>query len=672
MAQTAPLEQPSSRATSGPGPNWAKPLWRAAPAAVFGLGLAITLLVWTDWRMHRREALRGSFETLVTKIGASIERRINANEQILRGIAGLFAASEQVSRTEFHDYVTILRLGERFPGIQAIGFTALTAGAAARPDAERAAGRDGAPTPIGESAGAGNAVRYIEPPDWRNQRALGRDMFAEPIRREAMLRAWLQDKPALSGRVILAQETDEDVQAGFLIYDPIYRRGAPHETTEDRRANLIGWAFSAVRMRNLMTALLGQSYPDLGTKIELEIYDGTDLTSRGLMYHSAPDLVPGPDSFRHEVRIDFGGHSWLIRARALPSFSARQGLLLEKGLLIPVAGLFCSLLLALVVWVLLRAHLRVAEALRATAQAHHELEDSQQRLQLIFDTSDVAIFLADLDGRITQANQRMAEMFRCPLGRLLGSHYIGHIHPSERELGRTCIRELFAQRIGLINVERRYSRADGSDFWGHFGGRTVRDTEGTAVGLVGVIADISHRKEAEEKIQFIAHHDHLTGLANRALLVERLAQALALAQRYRRQAGVLFLDLDGFKPINDQHGHQIGDLVLQEIATRLVERRRASDTVCRQGGDEFVIVVPETPGRDHLERLAEHVARAVARPITVAGLELRVTASIGLALYPDQGSTVEELLNAADSAMYLAKASRHRHAGEVGLDRRSA
>ncbi|WP_295591287.1 sensor domain-containing diguanylate cyclase [uncultured Lamprocystis sp.] len=235
-----------------------------------------------------------------------------------------------------------------------------------------------------------------------------------------------------------------------------------------------------------------------------------------------------------------------------------------------------------------------------------------------------------------------------------------HIHPAERAAGQQRMRELLAQGVAEVRLERRYWREDASEFWGQLGGHLIRDADGRPMGLVGVIADTTARKLAEEKIAYLAHHDYLTDLPNRALFVERLGQALTLARRYRRRLGLLFLDLDGFKVINDRYGHRTGDLLLQQVAARLREHLRASDTVCRQGGDEFVTLAPECQQAADLEHLAQTLATVIACPYNVLGVTLTLTASIGMALYPEHGEDVDALMHSADTAMYQAKkAGRH-------------
>ena len=168
------------------------------------------------------------------------------------------------------------------------------------------------------------------------------------------------------------------------------------------------------------------------------------------------------------------------------------------------------------------------------------------------------------------------------------------------------------------------------------------------------------REEAQQAMEHLALHDALTGLPNRFLMLGRLAQALSAAQRHGTRLAVLFLDLDGFKPINDRHGHHIGDEVLKIVATRLRDCVRDCDTVARHGGDEFLVALTDMRGTDDAAAVAVKVLAAVARPVDIGTLTLRVTTSIGIALYPDVASDGEALIRAADAAMYEAKAEgRH-------------
>jgi two-component system, cell cycle response regulator len=157
-----------------------------------------------------------------------------------------------------------------------------------------------------------------------------------------------------------------------------------------------------------------------------------------------------------------------------------------------------------------------------------------------------------------------------------------------------------------------------------------------------------------------AFHDSMTGLPNRALFDDRLVHAIALAKRHDWTLAVMFLDLDRFKVINDTHGHAAGDWVLKEVAKRLLQRSRAEDTVCRNGGDEFLYLLMNPQGNENIERIAGTLLKTIGQPIDMGDLQLVMKASIGFAVYPDNGTTGEQLIRNADAAMYRAKKSMNR------------
>lgn len=183
----------------------------------------------------------------------------------------------------------------------------------------------------------------------------------------------------------------------------------------------------------------------------------------------------------------------------------------------------------------------------------------------------------------------------------------------------------------------------------------VLNPEGQATHYVAVKLDITERKRAQEQLSHLAHYDALTDLPNRQLFFDRLGQALTLAQRQGHQVGLLFMDLDKFKPINDTQGHAVGDLVLQTVARRIEACLRASDTVGRVGGDEFVVLLPQLQQPAEALQVAEKIRSALERPMSIADLSLSVSACIGVALYPQHGQDTTTLAKNADTAMYQAK-----------------
>jgi len=175
------------------------------------------------------------------------------------------------------------------------------------------------------------------------------------------------------------------------------------------------------------------------------------------------------------------------------------------------------------------------------------------------------------------------------------------------------------------------------------------------LGLRGVMRDLTRRKEFENSLKYLAHHDTLTNLPNRILFNDRLQQSLALANRSFFLVAVLFLDLDNFKQINDTLGHDIGDLLLREVAARLLKKIRTIDTVARFGGDEFIFLLPEIKNISDAKRIVRRINEAFSDDFILRGNTVHVTASIGISFYPVDGSDGESLLKQADVALYRCK-----------------
>ena len=200
-----------------------------------------------------------------------------------------------------------------------------------------------------------------------------------------------------------------------------------------------------------------------------------------------------------------------------------------------------------------------------------------------------------------------------------------------------------------------YREIEGKRRYLSISGEPVRDAGGRFTGYRGVGRDITTQIEAEEKVRFVATHDGLTGLPNRTMFGELLQVAVATARRYKRTLAVLFIDLDGFKQVNDRLGHAAGDALLNEIAGRLTKCLRASDVVARLGGDEFIALLQELKEPLDAGAGAQKILSAVALPLTIQGEDCRVTASIGICLYPQDARDRDALVKQADAAMYLAK-----------------
>jgi diguanylate cyclase (GGDEF)-like protein/PAS domain S-box-containing protein len=235
-------------------------------------------------------------------------------------------------------------------------------------------------------------------------------------------------------------------------------------------------------------------------------------------------------------------------------------------------------------------------------------------------------------------------------------------HPEDLPAVRRMVAESIKERR-QYRIDHRIVRRDGVIRWVHEQGEFTFDQHGRPVSAVGAIVDITDRKEAEERLGFLAHHDALTNLPNRVLLASRLERSIAHALKSDRYTAVLFLDLDRFKIVNDTLGHRVGDLLLKAVAARLTQCIRPGDTIARTGGDEFIVVADDVASPDDASSVARKLVDSFVRPFRIGDDELYVTASIGISICPRDGGESDTLIRNADTAMYRAKdAGRNRYA----------
>jgi diguanylate cyclase (GGDEF)-like protein/PAS domain S-box-containing protein len=282
------------------------------------------------------------------------------------------------------------------------------------------------------------------------------------------------------------------------------------------------------------------------------------------------------------------------------------------------------------------------------------LRESEELFRAAFRNAAVGMALLAADGLAVRVNSRLCDMLGYPEAELLRRSFPHLIHPDDRP---RLLRYL--QRAGRERdhhgVECRYLRAGGAAIWCQIASSSIENESGQVAHHVLQLIDITARKQAEDYLTQLAHYDLLTGIPNRALFHQRLAQAISQARRHQGQLALLFVDLDGFKAVNDTMGHAVGDLLLQVVAERITQCVRADDMVARLAGDEFTVLLPRIRGTEAAERVARTIVRDLARPIVAQERILHVTSSVGVAIFPDAGHDVETLLAAADAAMYLAK-----------------
>ena len=288
-------------------------------------------------------------------------------------------------------------------------------------------------------------------------------------------------------------------------------------------------------------------------------------------------------------------------------------------------------------------------------QSELALYESEQRLELAVQGANLGLWDWDIPSGKVVFNGRWAEMLGYALEEIENtvSFWNALIHPDDLPCVEKALRSHMEGKTQFYETEHRCQHKNGDWVWVLNRGKVVgRDAAGKPIRAAGTVLDITVRKQHEDHIQHLAYHDSLTGLPNRTLMLDRLGQGLAHAQRQHRQLAVLFIDLDRFKVINDTLGHHVGDALLKEAAGRLREAVREEDTVARLGGDEFLIVLPR--GYDAV-RVARQALTLMAIPFKVFGHDLYVTASVGISVYPRDGEDSETLIKRADVALYRAK-----------------
>jgi two-component system, sensor histidine kinase and response regulator len=506
------------------------------PWLILFLGLTLTYLLQSGIREANRQSLHDEFNFRVNQIVTDIETRLHRYEELLDGAAGVFAASDSVNRSEFRSYVAALKVSGKYPGIQGVGFSLWVP----PPDRTRHIEKiraegfsDYAIRPAGERD-AYSSIIYLEPFDWRNQRAFGYDMYSEPVRRAAMARARDENETTISGKVRLVQETEQDVQAGFLMYLPVYRPGAPHSTLAERQANFLGWVYAPFRMNDLMQGILGKYFGEISSSVHLEIHDGATPTPESLLFDSGGHPAAQAGLFQASRPIHLLNHPWTLIVHSLPTFDAR--LASAKANIIALTGGVISLLLALVVWLLVTTRARalvMAESMTQTLREREaELEQHRHHLERLVEQRSAALHEAELKYRTVadftfdwetwiDATGRCA--YCSPSCERMTGHaareFIAHpelfadiIHPDDQPQVHAHFSTYTEARPAEI-LCYRIRHAEGHIVWLEHACQPVFDEQAGYIGRRASNRDITARKQAEEALE---HARDAAEAANRA------------------------------------------------------------------------------------------------------------------------------------------------------------
>gem|GEM_PF-5600756 len=458
-------------------------------------GLAATFVWHQAAEGDSRETLKVKFNYQAQEISSRVQQRMHTYEQILRAVRGLFAASKSVERDEFHAFVGSLQLEKQYTGIQGVGFSLLVAKEEKdqHVDTIRREGFSNYSIRPPGNRSLYTSIIYLEPFDGRNLRAFGYDMYSENVRRMAMERARDSDMASMSGKVTLVQEEGQRVQAGFLMYVPIYRNGSPHETLEERRINLMGWAYSPFRMDDLMEGILGM-HP---TDVDMEIFDGDVTQPNTLMYDSDGFLAstkPVTTLYKVIKRMDIAGHTWTIVLSSKPSFESQIDY--RRSQMILFGGVLISIFLYGIVWLLVYGRLRAS---RLAERMTDELRNNQERLALATEAGFIGIWDWDLvHNRLfwDDAMYRLYGIRKEDFGSVYEA-WLTLLHPEDKAYVEAEIK-------AALNGERecapefRTVWMDGSVHYLKAASRTISDHQGKKLRMVGINYDLTERKQAEQ------------------------------------------------------------------------------------------------------------------------------------------------------------------------------
>lgn len=621
-----------------------------------GVLLGVTAWLWYSSLQSSVASATQRFEFRNADVALAISQRFDNYEQVLIGGAAFVEGARSVNRADWRRYVDKLNLEERFPGILGLGYSKVVAPEEMQEFIEKTRRQDHKNFNIWPEGDRSlyTTILYLEPENWRNRRALGYDMFTESQRRAAMERARDTGTVSATGIVSLVQEDGTDEQPGFLMYFPLYSGDEAPLGTLQRQQQLTGFVYSPFRLYDLMRGIIGRhSLPYR----RLEIFEGPHAISAQRIFDSeatTPDIDLHEPLFTEEVPLDFNGAHWTLRFTSLPSFEASADI--NKPMWLLYGGVLFSFLVAGFIWALWVSQRRGWALSRASTNLLHEANQREylkEELRQFFSMSPDILCILDTSGSFRQVNPACERIFGFPSSVLEDRSFIETLHPDDKAEARDDIEALRKKTVRRITRELRNITASDEVRWIEW---SFVAAEREPV-FYGYGRDITGRKQMEQQLHYSAFHDKLTGVANRALFLDRLTHVIERANRFGENYAVFIMDIDNFKSINDSYGHLAGDQLLVAFADRVQAQLRPVDTCARFGGDEFTLLVEETESEEAVNALADRILAALRPAFSVEGGELHVGSSIGIAVSTahNRFETTEQVLKHADLALYEAK-----------------
>ncbi len=618
------------------------------------LGVLLSVMAFQYSKQREEARLRMQFSHLAQERVLRLQAALDQSLTVLTSLRGLFDASETVTRAEFR--VMTAPILERDPDIMALNWAPRVM-APDRVGMERklrhdgfaaqgifAVSQDGGGQRPASASSCYFPVLYSEPAA-SGQRVIGIDPYTRPENRAAMDAA-MRGGVQWSTRPFVAVQDPAGPKA-VAVFQPVYQRGRPLTSETEREAAFRGFIILVLRPAVVMSNTL--------RKLNPAGIDTLLLDSGGRQLHHEPgrlapaNVRPG-EALAREFVVNMPGLNWTLRVSATEAFhrhaeSREAGITLAAGLLLTfLVGLFLTLL---------------SRQNQRSLGLSQSLAESETRFRQLAENIDAAFWIGTPDW---QQVLYISPAYEHIWGRSNETLYTRGMDWLDAVLAED--RPPLLERIAAAGDSDwqtitfppyRIRRPDGGIRWVSARAYPIRDEHGRVERVAGIAEDITERQEYQRHLEDLAHYDPLTHLPNRRLLADRMRQALAHAQRTGNLLAICMLDLDGFKPVNDLHGHKVGDQLLIEVSRRLQDGVRGDDTVARLGGDEFVLLLGGLDSVREADEMLTRLLHILAAPYALVEQQINLTASIGVTLFPSDTGNADTLLRHADHAMYLAK-----------------
>lgn len=606
------------------------------------LALLLTGLACHQLDALRREALARRFELAAASLGRTLQAQLEDDRHLLIEATAFRESAPGADLSAFLK----AHLGDHPPA----GLRSLSLAQLVLPEdrdsflsTQRARlGSSFAITPEGERPLSAPVILSLGPAGQYGLDA-GQDLMGEFEQQQTLSVARDSGLPALSGRVQRPDRGNEH-PAGFMMAAPLFPPGAARGNVAERRVSVEGWFAAIFDLHDW----LGEALSGNASGLAVSLSAGEPGSGAMPLYDSAAPASAVAELAPLDIALRLGERQWNARIFATPAFAGEEANPARR--MAPIGVAFAALIFVLTMQLATSRRRLQLDAERLQESLH----ESEERWRFALESSGDGVW--DWDIRTGQVSFSA----RCDtlLGMGDGKAAQARIHPDDEVAERTAMQACLEGRTTQYESEHRMQGDDGRWRWIAARGMvTARTLAGTASRMVGTISDVSARKEAEEAELALARIDALTGLPNRTLFFDRLQQALRLVKRKRETLALIHADIDGFKHITDSFGRNVCNKLLQELAFRITEAIRESDSVGHLGRDEFAILLPALSREADIHIVIDKIRAALATEFVIHNRQITLTLSYGVALFPQHARSAESLLNGAQRAMQQAQKS---------------